>query len=169
MADLKNKKKSPLDVIRSPRFALRQNWTLVKFAIVGASGVLVNLGLLTLLTDLFGNGLILIFNGVAVEASILNNFVWNDRFTFGGGAKGIHHGRLARLAKYNLLSLVSFAVNEVVFSFLYSLGLYKYWASLIAIGFSFLVNYFGSSRWAWRHSWLSSNSVIAKPAASDSK
>jgi len=168
-ASASSAKTPSMDFIGTTRSLLQQNWTMVKFAAVGASGVAVNLGVLYLLTTAFGNGLIIFFNALAVELSILNNFVWNDRFTFNSSSSS---GRIIRLVKYNLLSLVSFSVNEVIFSTLYSVGLQKYLASLIAIGVSFLVNYFGSSRWAWRSSWLSSKErLIAKPppAQSDAK
>ena len=151
---------SLLEIIRSPRRAIRENRTLLKFLMVGLSGLAVNLILLTIFKDLLGNSLILIANGIAVEGSIISNFVWNDRYTFGFGAnkvgseilpeakKGWTRGGL-RLAKYNLVSLVSFAVNELVFFFMNTRGVYYIWASIVAIGCSFIINYVGSSRWAW--------------------
>lgn len=156
MEDLKNKEPEAVAdqnaLTHSLRSYISNNWTLVKFMVVGASGTVVNLGALALLTTLFGNGLIIVFNAIAVETSILNNFIWNDKFTFGTSGQTKSTSKARRLAKYNLLSLASFSVNEVVFIILYSFGLYKYLASIIAIGVAFIVNYIGSSRWAWKDS-----------------
>lgn len=154
MEDLKNKEPEAVaghaTLTHSLRSYISNNWTLVKFMLVGASGTVVNLGILALLTTLFGNGLIYVFNAIAVETSILNNFVWNDRFTFNSAGQTKNKSKAGRLAKYNLLSLASFGVNEIVFIFLYSYGHYKYLASIIAIGVAFIFNYVGSSRWAWK-------------------
>ncbi len=58
--------------------------------------------------------------------------------------------KLFRFVKYNLVSLLSLTVNEVVFYFVYyHLGVYYISSSLLAIATAFVVNYFGSSRWAW--------------------
>lgn len=139
-------------IVTSPRDAARQYSTIIKFASVGASGVVVNLLILTLLK--FWMSLIFA-NAIAVELSIINNFVWNDRYTFDGpsfessSAKDLS-SRLVRLVKYNIVSLVSLAVNETVFFFANSVGMWYIWSSILAICVGFVVNYSGSSRWAWR-------------------
>jgi dolichol-phosphate mannosyltransferase len=136
-------------LLRSPREAIRQYSTLVSFALVGASGVAVNLLVLTIFKPLVGA---LIANAIAQEVSIANNFVWNDRFTFRSRSRvGRFFAlpRLYRFVKYNLVSLLSFAVNEMVFYLVYSHGIFYIYSSLTAIATAFVVNYFGSSRWAW--------------------
>ncbi|HZW57024.1 MAG TPA: GtrA family protein [Nitrososphaerales archaeon] len=157
----KNEKLGLLGIIRSPVEGIRQNWTLAKFMMVGLSGVVVNLVLLTLFGFVLGNSQLLLANAIGVEGSILNNFVWNDRFTFrnrihGSSGSGTS-GKLGRLAKYNVLSLGSFAVNEFVFYLMTSFVLTSKassWnyipSSLVAVAVAFIVNYFGSSRWAWK-------------------
>ena len=62
-----------LKPIFSPRF--------LKFGFVGAAGVVVNLGFLFLFADvleLHAN----VASGLAIEISIINNFLLNDRWTF---------------------------------------------------------------------------------------
>ncbi|MCL5958924.1 MAG: GtrA family protein, partial [Chloroflexi bacterium] len=54
---------------------------LVKFCVVGASGVVVNYAILWLLHDRFGFNL-LIASPTAVEVSIFNNFFFNHYWTF---------------------------------------------------------------------------------------
>ena len=172
MEDLKNKEPpavadQKIGLFHLLRSYISNNWTLVKFILVGASGTIVNLGALFLLTTLFGNGfgLVIVFNAIAVETSILNNFVWNDKFTFNSNKTTLMYAsKTMRLAKYNLLSLGSFSVNEIVFTALYvliwnSVPSYKYYPSIIAIGVAFMVNYIGSSRWAWKEKGVPKNSL----------
>ncbi len=117
-------KMSLKQVIESPRDAARQYLTIIKFATVGTSGVIVNLVVLTLLKVWLS---IILANALAVELSIINNFAWNDKYTFArllkDGEKTNLLSRLTRFVKYNLISLVSLGVNEAVFFFSYSNGI----------------------------------------------
>jgi dolichol-phosphate mannosyltransferase len=125
---------------------IKERMTFVKFATVGASGVAVNE---ILLIGLHAIGLsALLSQAVGVEASIINNFVWNDSFTF---KKPDRQGskKLARLLKYNVLSLLTFALNLLVFSFLISRGWWYVYASVAAVLVSFVINFLGASKWAW--------------------
>src|SRR5208283_6226496 len=102
----KKKRMSLLEMIRSPRQALRENWTLAKFLMVGIGGAVVNVGLLALQERIFnigeGDPRLLILNAIAVETSIINNFLWNDHYTFShirrAGSQGIG-GKFARLGR----------------------------------------------------------------------
>ena len=149
---IKNGFSAPMSIpqiIQSPKNTVKQYSTIVKFGTVGASGVAVNLIVLTLLKTVIP---ILAANAIAQELSIINNFVWNDRFTFrsANASSGSALPRLFRFVKYNLVSLLSLAVNETVFYFAYyHWGIYFISSSLLAIAAAFVVNYFGSSRWAW--------------------
>lgn len=143
---------SIFQIIKSPKDAIKQYSTIVKFCLVGISGVAVNLIALTLLKRPIGA---LTANVVAQELAIISNFTWNDRFTFrteSSSGSFFSLSRLYRFVKYNLVSLLSLAVNEIVFYVAYSQGLYYIWCSLIAIATAFVINYFGSSRWAWAKS-----------------
>ena len=55
----------------------------IRFGLVGGSGVLVDMGLLFVFADprMLGWGLS-ISKTLAAEAAIVNNFVWNDLWTF---------------------------------------------------------------------------------------
>ncbi len=57
----------------------------VRFALVGASGVVVNLGVLTLLR--YFNFPHVFASAVGIEASVVNNFILNDLWTFRGRGK----------------------------------------------------------------------------------
>jgi putative flippase GtrA len=139
-------------LIQFPLATLEEN-RILKFAMVGASGVLVNEIILSIFKIWITGVALYIGNAIAVEISIVNNFVWNDRFTFRSiEEKGPSSwDKVVRLIKYNLVSLTSTLVNIAVFYYLNSvLGVFYIWSSLAAIAVAFVVNYFGSFRWAWR-------------------
>ena len=75
----------------------------MRFALVGASGVVVDMALLFLLSDPRTLGLGLTRSKiVAAELAIINNFLWNDAWTFRdlvGARRGRH--KLRRLLKFN--------------------------------------------------------------------
>jgi len=72
----------------------------LKFCLVGASGTLVNWGLLTLCTEV--GGLHYRWSAViAYEFSILNNFTWNELWTFRDRRTPGKSTLLRRLLKYN--------------------------------------------------------------------
>ena len=53
----------------------------VKFNAVGGVGILVQLGILTLLRSGLGVNYLLA-TAIAVEATVLHNFFWHERFTW---------------------------------------------------------------------------------------
>jgi putative flippase GtrA len=138
-------------MIKSPSSFIRENMTAAKFATVGASGLVVNLLVLTILRVWIN---ILLANAVAVELSVISNFTWNDMYTFKVAARYPDQrgfvSKFKRLLKYNFVSLISQAVNSIIFSALIFLSLWYIWSSIAAVFVAFSVNYFGSSRWAWR-------------------
>lgn len=138
------------EMLKSPRAAIRQNAVLIKFMTVGASGVVVGLILLTILKMWLHPA---VANTISVELTIVSNFILNDVFTFRHTRQlvgGRSNDRLHRLLKYNLVSLAGLAVNSGVFYVLNYIRIYYVWSYLIAVLAAFMLNYFGSSRWAWR-------------------
>lgn len=116
----------------------------VKFGLVGGSGVVVNTAALFALTEWARVGLS-IASPIAVEFAIINNFYWNNVWTF--RARGIDAGRLV---KFNLVSLVGMAITTGVLLFLVgNFGIHYLIANLFGIGvamvWNFLVNFF----WTW--------------------
>jgi dolichol-phosphate mannosyltransferase len=83
---------------------------LVRFGMVGATGVGVNLAALWLLAEVAGVRDVPA-SAIAIEASILWNFVLNDAFTYRDRNAGARAGRVERLARYNAVSLVGFAIQ----------------------------------------------------------
>jgi dolichol-phosphate mannosyltransferase len=120
---------------------------LVKFGAVGASGVGVNLALLYFFTDVAGlhyaaSALI------AIEASIISNFLLNDRWTF----KDRRDSKIwSRLLKFNTVSAAGIGVNMGIMALLVEVGgLHYLIAEFMAIMCAFIWNYTLSSRYVWR-------------------
>jgi dolichol-phosphate mannosyltransferase len=123
---------------------------LLKFCVVGGTGVIINLGLYYLLTR--GVGLSLtVAAPMAIELSILSNFAFNNRWTFSRRKQG---KRLAvKFSCFHCVSGLAGAVNFLsLFGLVHLLKTYDVFASLMGIGFGTLVNFYLSSLWTWKES-----------------
>ncbi|MBP1358236.1 MAG: GtrA family protein, partial [Sulfolobus sp.] len=81
---------------------------IVKYAIVGGLGTIVNEGVLLLLKPLISVAISL---AIAIEISILFNFVLNDIWTFSDMRNS---SLLSRIWKFHISSLVGGAVQYVI-------------------------------------------------------
>ena len=122
----------------------------VKFCLVGASGVLVNMGLLWLLTE-FASLFYLLSAAISIESSIISNFTLNDVFTFPDRrAKGVKN-LLHRLLKFNIVSLAGLGLNmAVLWLFTDILGIYYLLSNLCGIALATLWNYVVNFWWTWK-------------------
>ncbi len=118
----------------------------LKFAVVGASGVLVNEGVLFLgLTLGLGKALAGL---LSIEASIISNFILNDIWTFRSRRKG---SMLWRLIKYHFsVALGAVIMYSVYFTLAVILGFNPYISMLIGIVLGFIANYLLSEIIVWR-------------------
>lgn len=117
----------------------------IKFNVVGLSGVVVNEGVLLALTV---SGVYYLYASVlAIEVSIISNFLLNDFWTF----RDRRHGHIVtRLLKFNGLMIIGLGVNLVIlFAFSTYLDVHYALSNLIGIGAAFLVRYWLSIRYAW--------------------
>lgn len=90
---------------------LRSSATFARFLVVGASGVVVNLGLFTLLLQA-GVGRY-VASPLAIEASVVSNFLLNHYWTF-RRRRGAGRVRVKGL-KFNLVSLLSLGLSYATF------------------------------------------------------
>jgi len=118
----------------------------IKFLLVGLTGILVNEGLLYCITDLYGVNF-QISSLIAIEASIISNFVLNDLWTFRDHRNG---GYFYRLLKFNVSRSITGALNYVILLFLAWLGMSYLVANLIGIGVSTLLGFGLSTEWVWK-------------------
>ena len=131
--------------IRQSRFNLGYWQRFIKFNLVGLTGVLVNEGLLVLFVS---SGVYYLYaSAIAIEASIISNFVLNDLWTF----RDRRHGHVvARLLKFNGLMLVGLAVNLAILYLGTDIMNINYAVSnLLGIAVAFLVRYWLSVKYAW--------------------
>lgn len=113
-----------------------------RYAIVGASGVLVNLAALWVLHTGLGVPFPLA-SALATETAILTNYLGNELWTF-------HHRRLAwaRLARFNVTALAGLAGTVAVATAAESLlgpTLGQLAGIAVGAGINYLVNFF----WTW--------------------
>ena len=128
---------------------LHSSKTFIKFAIVGLSGVIVNLGIFTLLLQSNVNKYLA--SPISIEVSIITNFLLNNYWTF-RLRKSQDHVRIKGL-KFNMVSLVSLGVSYTTFVVLSVLFPETVPAihQLIGIAPAMLINYFLNSYWTFKH------------------
>jgi dolichol-phosphate mannosyltransferase len=122
-----------------------------KFCIVGLTGIIVNQGSLWLLTESIFPSIHLYYlnaSMIAIELSILSNFVLNNFFTFGDAKK---EWIIVRLLKYNLTCIIGSIFNFIVlWSFTEWFHIHYLISNLLGIVVAFLWNYSISFRWVWK-------------------
>jgi len=132
------------------RIRFHKSKEFIKFGIVGATGVLVNMGILIFLTR--GMHLSLeLASPVAIETSIITNFILNNLWTFKARSK--KDSILKRFTRFHIVSFTAGIVNYIVLLMLtYGLGVFDLLANLIGIAAATVVNYILNSRWTWKRS-----------------
>lgn len=120
---------------------------IIRFGIVGTSGVLVNYAMLIALVELLGlNRLIAV--ALANETAILSNFFFNNLWTFRDVGREIPF--LQRALRYNVLGLGGLLVSVTVLGVLtYGFGMQYLLANAFAIGTAMTWNYLSNARWTW--------------------
>lgn len=138
---------------------LRQqfNWPLkrfIRFGLVGLSGVFVDMAVFYLLSDPNTLGWGLTRSKIfAAEVAIINNFLWNDRWTFGdlSSKQRGWRKRIKRLLKFNLICLAGLVLNVLLLNLLFNaFGLNRYVANLVAIAAVTLWNFWLNLKLSWR-------------------
>lgn len=132
------------------KLLLRRRSDFLKFGVVGASGVLVNMGVLYFLTEQLG--IYYLYSAVlAIEMAILSNFTWNELWTFSERGEGGIRSLGERLLKFNSVSLIGAGMNlALLWFFTEVLGVLYLVSNLAAIMMVFLWNYVANVRWTWK-------------------
>lgn len=122
--------------------------TVFKFAFVGATGAVINLALLWVLTR-FGSVYYLFSAIIAIEASIFWNFYLNSKITFNYKFSDGLDAVLAIL-KYHLASMLGMSVNIITLFILTEyFKIFYLFSEIIAIWMAFGLNYFISTNLVW--------------------
>jgi dolichol-phosphate mannosyltransferase len=123
---------------------------ILSFGVVGFSGIVVNMGLLYLLTEYIGL-YYLASAAIAIEVSILNNFFWNDVWTFRSTRNLKLEKKLHRFASFQAVSMGGLLINMAILFFLTDIaGIYYLLANLVGILVAFAWNYGVNRHYTWR-------------------
>ena len=118
-----------------------------KYYAVGASGVLVNLGLLFILTEYVGLWYFLSYT-LAISASSTSNFILNKLWTFKGSINS--QRTLLMYGKFVSVSILGMAIQlGSVYLLVETLSVYYMLAALISICIAGGINFMINRRWTF--------------------
>jgi dolichol-phosphate mannosyltransferase len=152
------------------RVATLRHSRFLRFALVGLSGVFVDMLILYGLSDAATLGCSLaVSKAMAGEAAILNNFAWNDAWTFRDLAAGRNSvaQRLMRLAKFNAICGIGLLLSVLLLTLeVDRLHLDRYLANAVAIVIVTAWNYWLNLKLSWR---VTETGVAVAPASGTSR
>ena len=124
----------------------------LKFGVVGFSGVFVDLGVFWILSN--GLGLAAVTATIlSAEVAVLNNFIWNDRWTFGDRSiqqPGLR-SMVRRFLKFNVLCLVGIVLQGTLVGLMSNVAdVPAIGAKLLAIALVMLWNFWINLKLSWR-------------------
>jgi dolichol-phosphate mannosyltransferase len=124
----------------------------LRFGVVGFSGLAVDLSVFYILRDVIGLGLTR-STMLSAEVAIINNFLWNDIWTFRDISRWQKGGkaRLMRLLKFNVICLAGLILQTLIVNLLFNvLGINQYLSKLIAIAVVVAWNFWVNLKLSWR-------------------
>ncbi|MGH9513786.1 MAG: GtrA family protein [Terriglobales bacterium] len=120
-----------------------------KFAFVGAMGILIQLGTLYLLNSFAWN--YVVSTGAAVEAALLHNFVWHEKFTWSDRRLANVNGWPLRMLRFHLSNGAISMVGNILlmWAFVGGLAIPVVFANLLSIAICCLANFIAGDRWVF--------------------
>jgi putative flippase GtrA len=125
----------------------------LKFAIVGAIGMVVDLTTMTIAHEWFGTSLSVAV-AIGFTVAVISNFTWNRLWTF---PESRERPIRSQLTQFFVINAIGLGINEVVVAALHPLFLRvavdppAYLAAkIIAIGIVLFWNYFVNRRWTYK-------------------
>lgn len=142
-----------IDVIKHPKLYQKEYNRFAKFALVGASGAVVDFTLLNIGIRVFGWPLLLA-NTISVGAAILNNFTWNRLWTFPESQTRQKRTQIMQFATVNsiglvLNNLIVLLINGLIFPVVGEPWSYNI-AKAVAIGIVLFWNFSANRLWTYR-------------------
>ncbi len=136
------------------RLRLSLSSRFIQFCLVGLTGVVLDMGLLFLLSDPSMLAWPLTRSKIiASELAIINNFLWNDLWTFGDITRRqpSKKQQLKRFIKFNLICLAGLVLNVVLLNIFFNVfGLNRYLANFCAIAIVTFWNFWVNLKLSWR-------------------
>jgi putative flippase GtrA len=119
----------------------------MRFALAGTGGFIVQIATMAVLTSLFDVNY-LVATLIAVEAAILSNFIWHQRWTF----RDRSGTWLARLIQFNALNVITSIFGSIFMTALFVeiLGLQPVIANAASVAALSLVNFVSADRLVFR-------------------
>ena len=136
------------------RLRLSLSTRFFQFCLVGLGGMIVDMGILYMLSDNNTLGLPLTRSKiVAAELAIINNFIWNDFWTF-RDITYLQPGkrlRIRRFVKFNIICLTGLTLNIFLLNlFFNTFNFNRYFANFFAIIGVTLWNFWFNLKLSWR-------------------
>lgn len=128
-----------------------QEWKKIfKFGLVGASGIIVNTGILYGLTEYLGV-YYMISSVFAIEAAIITNFILNDTWTFDGAKTSHLENRWKRFLSFEFVSVCGVVINlAVLFALTEFAGIYYIVSNIAGIFIAFIWNFLVNRHITWK-------------------
>ncbi|MCM0588914.2 MAG: GtrA family protein [Gloeotrichia echinulata DVL01] len=149
-------RENPYLDINYPRLQLGLSWLSIarfmRFGVVGLSGVAVDLGVFYFLHKPL-NLTLTLSAMFSTEVAIINNFLWNDVWTFGDVYQEQQSisKRLQRFLKFNLICCFGLILNSLIVNWLfYKFGVNEYIAKLGVIAGVTLWNFWLNLKLNWQ-------------------
>ena len=123
----------------------------IKFGIVGGSGSVVNMGFLWLFTEVVG-WYYLVSAVFAIALAMINNFIWNDIWTWRGRGKPGKQAFFIRMIKFCLVaSLAGYVGNlGVLWILTHFFHLHYMISNIFGIAVGTIINYFLNNIWTFK-------------------
>jgi dolichol-phosphate mannosyltransferase len=123
----------------------------LKFGVVGLSGVFVDMTIMYLLGSI-GWGLTS-SKLVAGEVAVVNNFIWNDAWTFRDASRSQKgwRKRMRRFLKFNIVCLLGLGLSVGIINLVFNYVIpNRFVANFVAIGVTTMWNFWINSKLSWR-------------------
>ena len=130
------------------------NWRFVKFGLVGASGIPVNLAVLYLGQNWLFRDIASPFIrlnlalALAIFCATINNFIWNRAWTWSDRQQHLQTRRIVQFSQYALASWLGIAL-QFVFTNLLVAHFHYFVANMIAIALASVFNYLANDLWTF--------------------
>ncbi len=136
------------------RLRLSLSTRFFQFCLVGLGGMIMDMSILYLLSDNSTLGLPLTRSKiVAAELAIINNFIWNDFWTFRDITffQPGKHLRIRRFIKFNIICLTGLVLNIFLLNLLFNTFQFnRYFSNFFAIICVTLWNFWFNLKLSWR-------------------
>jgi dolichol-phosphate mannosyltransferase len=123
----------------------------LKFGVVGLSGVFVDMTIMYLMGSI-GWGLTS-SKLVAGEVAVVNNFIWNDAWTFRDASRSQKgwRKRMRRFLKFNIVCLLGLGLSVGIINLVFNYVIpNRFVANFVAIGVTTMWNFWINSKLSWR-------------------